>query len=66
VAVGGKGLYINCCDNGMKMPDYYQLTTQNSQPASPYAFGASGFTPDAVVINLGGYSVWCRRWRCQV
>ena len=53
MAVGGHGMYVNCCDNGPKMPEFYQLTTQNSRPAKPFDFQHAGITPDAVVINLG-------------
>jgi lysophospholipase L1-like esterase len=52
IAVGGKGLVRNCCDNGELMPGYYQQT--NYQPNGVFTYNFSnGFTPDAVVIYLG-------------
>jgi hypothetical protein len=44
-------MYVNCCDNGTKMPEFFQMATQNGK--QPYDFAASGFVPDALVINLG-------------
>lgn len=52
IAVGGKGLIRNCCDNGLRMPDYFRQV-EFSSPGPDYTFAATGFTPDAVVINLG-------------
>jgi lysophospholipase L1-like esterase len=52
IAVGGKGLIRNCCDNGEKMPDYF-LQTLYSDSSLRYTFAETGFVPDAVIINLG-------------
>lgn len=55
IAWGGKGMYENCCDKGTTMPEYYQqrLAFEGAEAFHPYTFSASGFVPDAVVINLG-------------
>eukprot|EP00756_Hemistasia_phaeocysticola_P062287 Hpha_TRINITY_DN5719_c0_g1::TRINITY_DN5719_c0_g1_i1::g.147600::m.147600 len=55
IAWGGKGLYVNCCDKGATLPDYFQmrLALQGNAPANRYSFNLSGFAPDAVVVNLG-------------
>jgi lysophospholipase L1-like esterase len=50
IAVGGKGLIRNCCDQGERMPQYY-LQTEYSSPA-PYDFYFSN-APQAVVTALG-------------
>ena len=51
VAVGGKGMLMNCCDTGPTMPDYFGMT-QKSDDKPTYSF-PPGDAPDAVVINLG-------------
>lgn len=52
IAVGGKGLVRNCCDNSKKMPDYFQQTEYSS--AGPdYTYAATGYKPNAIVIALG-------------
>lgn len=50
VAVGGKGLVRNCCDNGLKMPDYY-VRTRMTDAAPSFDF-AGDRVPDGVVIYL--------------
>lgn len=51
VAWSGKGMYQNCCDAGTKMPQYYLQTRGGEANTSSWNF--TGFTPDAMIINLG-------------
>jgi len=51
IAVSGKGLIANCCDQGPTMPDYF-LQTEYGNPQNGWNFLAEG-APQGVVINLG-------------
>ena len=51
VAVGGKGMLMNCCDKGATMPDYFSME-QKSDGKPTYNFPVAD-APDAVIINLG-------------
>jgi lysophospholipase L1-like esterase len=51
VAWSGKGMYVNCCDNGETMPSYYLQTRGGTPYARDWDF--SRYTPDMMIINLG-------------
>ena len=62
VAVGGKGMYRNCCDPGpLWMPEYYQKLGMGDT-GSTYTFPAED-APDAVIINLGTNDFSGDSWR---
>ena len=62
VAVGGKGMYRNCCDLGpLWMPEYYQKLGMGDT-GSTYTFPAED-APDAVIINLGTNDFSGDSWR---
>lgn len=50
VAVGGKGLVRNCCDNGTTVPEYYTQLKKNDPVGS---FGFDDAPPSAIIIYLG-------------
>ena len=50
VAMGGKGLVRNCCDAGLRMPDYYVRT--RATDAEPTMDFAADRVPAGVVIYL--------------
>ena len=51
VAVSGKGVYANCCDNGQLMPGYFLQTFGATTNTPDWDF--SRWVPDALIINLG-------------
>ena len=68
IAWGGKGMYKNCCDSRTTMPEYFQqrLAFENGKTFHGYNFAASGFAPDAIVINLGTNDfAHCRTKPCE-
>jgi hypothetical protein len=51
IAWSGKGMYVNCCDNGETMPSYYQQTLGGESYSRDWDF--SRYVPDMMLINLG-------------
>ena len=51
IAWSGKGMYVNCCDNGETMPSYYLQTRGGTAYSNDWDF--SRYTPDMMIINLG-------------
>lgn len=52
IAVGGKGLVRNCCDNGTLMPDFYTRARYTDPANGSFNFTADA-APDVFVIYLG-------------
>lgn len=52
IAVGGKGLVRNCCDQGATMPVYYRNAMYSEMSAVPWAFPPAQ-RPDGIVVALG-------------
>jgi hypothetical protein len=50
IAVGGKGLVRNCCDNSTKMPDYYTMTKYTDSIGT---FSFHDTIPNGFLIYLG-------------
>jgi len=50
IAVSGKGMFANCCDDEEKLPGYFLQTMGNEVDAKTWDFS---FIPDALVINAG-------------
>lgn len=50
LAISGKGIYRNCCDDGATMSDLYKRSIVGD-PTSLY--NNSDFIPDAILVNLG-------------
>lgn len=51
IAVGGKCMMKEC--GGLQMPDYYNSALISDAPRDTYKFGANGWVPQAVFIDLG-------------
>ena len=51
IAWSGKGMYVNCCDNGITMPSLYLQTRGGTSYSTDWDF--SRYTPDMMIINLG-------------
>ena len=51
IAVGGKCMMKEC--GGLQMPDFYNSALISDAPRDTYKFGASGWVPQAVFIDLG-------------
>jgi len=51
IAWSGKGMYVNCCDNGETMPFYYLQTLGGGQYTKDWDFNR--YVPDMLLINLG-------------
>jgi GDSL-like Lipase/Acylhydrolase family len=50
IAVSGKGMFANCCDDLEKLPSYFLQTMGNEAYSKSWDFS---FIPDALVINAG-------------
>jgi len=50
IAWSGKGMYVNCCDNGETMPSYYLQTLAGRAYSTDWDFAR--YVPDMMIINL--------------
>ena len=51
IAWSGKGMYENCCDNGITMPSLYLQTLAGRAYSTDWDFAS--WVPDTILINLG-------------